>query len=93
MTNKQPINELQIMKNSIKLNFEYYIANQDKLVEQYDGKYLIIKDCLVVEVSDTMIQALNLAEDKYQEGEYIIQHCFAGKNSYTQNFRSRVTFA
>ena len=40
-------------------NFYYYLANQDELVRQYNGKYLVISDKKVVYSSPDDADAFN----------------------------------
>lgn len=73
--------------------FSFYLANQAKLVEQYNGKYIVLVDNQVVGAFDTMEQAYNYAESKYELGTFLIQLCTPGDEAYTQIFNSRVVFA
>ena len=73
--------------------FEYYIANQDKLVKEYNGKYLVIKDCQVIGAYDTEEEAISVTTREHKLGTFIVQKCEEGSNAYTQTFHSRVVFA
>lgn len=68
--------------------FNWYLSNQDKLVEQYNGKYLVIKDNQVVAVYDDENTAYFEASDKYGLGNFILQLCTPGKDAYTINICS-----
>lgn len=63
--------------------FNWYLSNQDKLVEQYNGKYLVIKDNQVVDVYDDENTAYFEASNKYGLGNFILQLCTPGKDAYT----------
>ena len=67
----------------------YFIKNQERLVEQYQNKVLIIKGEHVVGVSDTPLQAYLQASAQYQPGTFMIQPCLPGPDAYTVT----VTFA
>jgi outer membrane lipoprotein-sorting protein len=73
--------------------FRWYLDNQKKLVMQYDGKYLVIKDNSVTGVYNSDMEALLDAEKKYELGTFLIQKCTPGEGAYTQHFSSRVIFA
>lgn len=73
--------------------FNFYLANQTELVKLYDGKYIVLVDNQVVGTFDTMEQAYNYAESKYELGTFLIQLCTPGDEAYTQTFHSRVVFA
>lgn len=70
--------------------FEYYLSNQDDLVKEYNGKYLVIRDHEVVGVYDSELDAYKDASEKYEMGTFLIQHCLPGEESHTQTFHSRV---
>ena len=73
--------------------FEYFKSHQDELVEKYKGKFLVIKDQEVQDVYDTEMEAYADAKKKFGLGNFLIQQCFPGQESYTQTFHSRVAFS
>lgn len=73
-------------------DFKYYLAHQAELVEQYEGKYLIIKDQKIIGVYDTQSDAYNSTKKEHEVGTFLIQLCDSGVDSYTHNYHSRVTF-
>jgi hypothetical protein len=77
----------------LKDQFNWYLENQHDLVNKYNGKFLVIKDKSVVGVFEQEDIALIDAEKKYGLGNFIIQKCTPGEDSYTQTFHSRVVFA
>ena len=81
------------MNKELEKELNYYIENQDKLVEKYNGKYIVIKNCAVIGAYDSALEAIENTKQKHQLGTYIVQKCEPGKESYTQTFHSRVTFA
>lgn len=68
--------------------FNWYLSNQDELVKQYNGKYLVIKDNQVVDAYDDENTAYFEAEAKYGLGNFILQLCTPGKDAYTINICS-----
>jgi len=72
--------------------FKYYLDNQDKLVEKYNGRVLVIIGENVVGDYGTFEEALHQAMKKYELGTFLIQECTDGEDAYTQTFHSRVVF-
>ena len=70
--------------------FEWYLANQENLVDQYNGKYLVIKDNAVVDAYDSEDDAFFQASEKYGLGNFIVQLCTPGQEAYTINICSPV---
>ncbi|MBU4141359.1 hypothetical protein KKE99_00605 [Patescibacteria group bacterium] len=69
---------------------EYFKSHQNELVEKYKGKFIVIRDQRVQGVYDTEIEAYTEAEKKFELGNFLIQQCLPGQESYTQTFHSRV---
>ncbi|MRY85106.1 DUF5678 domain-containing protein [Parabacteroides distasonis] len=78
---------------SLEALFKFYLANQTELVKLYNGKHIVLVGNQVVGAFDTMEQAYNYAESKYELGTFLIQLCTPGDEAYTQTFHSRVVFA
>lgn len=62
---------------------EYFIANQDRLVAEYRGKTLVLRDNEVVGVYDRTLDAYLDAMRKYEPGTFMIQPCVEGTDAYT----------
>lgn len=73
--------------------FKYYIDNQQKLVEKYNGKFIVIMGEEVIGAYATEENAFIEASSKFELGTFLIQFCEPGDGSYTQMFHSRVSFA
>ena len=67
-------------------------THQNELVEAYNGKFLVIVGQKVVDAYDTELEAYSEAKKRHKLGTFLVQHCSAGKESYTQTFHSRVAF-
>ena len=72
--------------------FRFYINNQEKLVEKYNGKFIVIKDKTVIGSYDSEIAAYEETQKKHQLGTFLIQQCSPGSENYTQTFHSRIVF-
>lgn len=73
--------------------FKYFIDNQAKLVEKYNGKFIVIKNENVIGVYESNGEAYHETIKKEAPGTFLIQHCTPGTEAYTQHFHSRVSFA
>jgi len=72
--------------------FKYYLDNQDKLVNRFEGKYIVIKDQTVIGTYDNEMDAYNETIKEHKLGTFLIQHCLPGEESHTATFHSRVIF-
>lgn len=62
---------------------DYFIANQDQLVQQYRGRILVLKDQAVVGVYDTLLEAYFAALRQFTPGTFMLQRCEPGEDAYT----------
>jgi hypothetical protein len=69
---------------------EYFKSNQEELVRKYKGKFLVINNEEVHGVYDAEIEAYTNARKEFGLGNFLIQQCLPGQESYTQTFHSRV---
>jgi 3-phosphoglycerate kinase len=69
--------------DSLKMNLEWYIANQKDLAEKYNGKVLLIVDQKLVKVFDDMAKAYIEASNSYPAGTFTLQPCSPYPESYT----------
>ena len=72
--------------------FEYYLKNQNELVKDYNGKYIVIKEDKVIGVYDSESTAYFETEKQHEAGTFLIQFCEPGDGAYSQSFHSRVSF-
>jgi hypothetical protein len=70
--------------------FQFYLKHQDELVKKYEGKCLVIVGEEVVGAYDSEVRAYDEAISRYKKGEFLIQLCSPGEESYTQTYHSRV---
>jgi hypothetical protein len=64
-------------------NFRWYLDNQDKLVENYNGKHLVIVDKNVVDAYDNHEDSYFGAVEKYGLGNFSLQKCSPGEQDTT----------
>lgn len=70
--------------------FEWYLANQDVLVEKYDGKVLAIREGEVLGVYGTELAAVTETRKRYEQGTFIVQRVSEGDEAYTAIINSPV---
>lgn len=80
------------MSKPLQKEFHYFIKNQDKLVENYNGKFIVIKGNKVIGAYDDELQAIRETSKNHELGTFLVQKCEPGSDSYTQTFHSRVAF-
>ena len=73
--------------------FQFYLNNQDRLVKEYNGKYIVVKgeDVLGAYISEA--EAFFETSKQHEAGTFLIQLCQPGDEAYTQTYHSRVAFA
>ncbi len=67
----------------LKKNLDWYIANQQQLSAQYNGKILLIVDQKVIEAFNSMQEAYTVALKSYPVGTFTLQPCSPDTDSYT----------
>ncbi len=72
--------------------FEFYLANQDEMVDKYDGKVVAITGGVVVGVYDSELAAVTDLRKTNKLGTVLVQKVTAGASAYTYTFRSLVGF-
>ena len=70
--------------------FQFYLDNQEKLVEQYDGRVIVLKGGQVIGDFDSEGTAVSITSKAHEIGTFLVQRVSSGKEDYTQTFRSRV---
>ena len=81
------------MTAALRREFEFYLANQDEMVEKYDGKVIAIKGGKVLNAYDNELAAFTETIKHHEEGTFMIQRVSEGDEAYTATFHSRVTFS
>jgi hypothetical protein len=81
------------MNLNLKKEFEHYRDNQEELVKQYNGKYLVIIDKHIKGAYESYDLAYIEALKKFAAGSFLIQKCSPGDQDYTLTFYSNVVFS
>lgn len=77
--------------STIEKDFRYYLAHQNDLVQQYNGKYIVLSHDKVVGVYDDYADAVYSSLEKYKPGTFMVQLCTPGEAAYTARYYNRVT--
>lgn len=80
------------MAGSLEKEFNYYLAHQNELVKQYNGKFIVIKDQKVIGAYNSEIEAIETTSKEHELGTFLVQKCEPGTESYSQTYHSRVAF-
>lgn len=78
--------------NMLDKEFQFYLKNQDLLVNKYEGRFIVIKGEKVIGNYSSEIEALSETKKTHEVGTFLIQFCSPGTNSYTETYHSRVIF-
>ena len=81
------------MSSTLEKEFQFYLDHQDEMVEKYDGKFIVLKDGVVLGAYDDEVTAVAEAEKAHQIGTFLVQRVSRGTAAYTQTFHSRVVFS
>ncbi len=71
---------------------EFFVANQEGLVEKYRGKVLVIKGKEILGVYDTPLEAYLETQKQYEPGTFMIQPCQPGPEAYNVTLGSIQSF-
>ncbi|MEL6803935.1 MAG: hypothetical protein AAFO91_09165 [Bacteroidota bacterium] len=72
------------MEPSLTNELEFYKSNQEQLVADYRGRFLVIKDAEVKGDYSTEFEALTEAQKEFELGSFLIQEAAPGEDSYTE---------
>jgi hypothetical protein len=82
------------MESPLKKEFQFYLDHQKELIEKYNGKFIVIKDCEIVGAYDTQLTAISEAQKKaLKVGTFLVQLVSPGDTAYKQTFHSRAVFS
>ena len=82
------------MDKPLSKEFQYYLKNQEELVKQYNGKFIVIKSESVIGAYSTELEAIQATiQAGHEAGTFLVQLCTPGSEGYSQSFQTRVAFA
>ena len=80
--------ECDVMNDELKRAFEFYLANQDEMVEKYCGKVIAIKNGKVLGAYEDELAAINETKKTHELGTFIVQRVSEGDEAYTVTIHS-----
>lgn len=80
------------MSSPLEKEFKYFLENQEKLTESYNGQFVVIKDCKVLGAYSDELEAISQTAKVHEVGTFLVQKCEPGSESYTCTYHSRVAF-
>lgn len=72
--------------------FQFYLDNQEKLLKDYEGKFIVIIGNEVKGAYNSELEAFTESKKLFKSGTFLIQKCTVGEDDYTETFHSRVVF-
>jgi hypothetical protein len=70
-------------------NFRFFKQNFNELYPKYKGKYIVIKNCAVIDFYDSFDAAVRNTLETEELGSFSVQHCVVeeieGYNFYNNN--------
>ena len=82
---------VKISDDGLYAELKFYLANQDEMVENYDGKVIVIKDHQVIGEYDSESNAYIETQKTHELGTFLIQRVSEGDGDYTVTiYSSRV---
>jgi hypothetical protein len=82
-----------VVARSLHAEFQYYLDHQDSIVDQYDGKYVVIKDGVILAAYPDEFSAVSETQKAHALGTFLVQRVSRGTEAYSQSFHSRVVFS
>jgi hypothetical protein len=80
------------MSSALQKEFDYFLEQQDELVKEHRGKFVVIKNQRVLGVYDSELEAVVETSKSEKLGTFLVQKCEPGESSFSQTFHSRVSF-
>ena len=69
--------------------FYYYRANQDKLLKDYNGRFIVISGDKVLGDYGSYLEAYVKTKKEQEPGTFLIQECTPGNKAYTVTCHNR----
>ena len=76
----------------LQAEFDYYLKHQDELASLYQGRFIVIKDGVVLGHYETAGEAARATVPAHKPGTFLIQRCDADPESTKATCHSRVIF-
>ena len=80
------------MESQLQKEFAYYLAHQDEIVDNYDGKYIVIRDGQVLSDYEDELAAITETQKSHELGTFLVQKVSTGTSDFSLTFHSRAMF-
>lgn len=80
------------MASPLKAEFDWYLTHQAELVEKYNGRFVVIKDKIVLGDYDDDATAVLETQKTHELGTFLVQKVEPGEGAHSATFHSRVEF-
>ena len=77
-------------ESALSADFQFYLANQNEIVEKYDGKVVAIKAGKILGAYPDHLTAINETVKEHKMGTFLVQLVSPGTAAYTATYHSRV---
>lgn len=84
---------MTMAESPLKKEFDWYLQNQQRLVADHNGRFVVIKNGEVIGVYDDQATAISETQKHHSLGSFLVQKVEPGTSAYTQTFHSRVAFS
>ena len=84
----EPDKECIMEKKLFGEELDFFIANQDRLVQEYRGQVVVLKGSKVLGVYPDAISAYIETQKEHEPGSFMIQPCEPGPEAYTVTITS-----
>lgn len=74
-------------QKELEKEFEFYLANLDKLAKKYNGKFIAIKEHKILGAYNSMLDAVKQTEKQGHEiGTFIVQKASTDPSAYSMTY-------
>lgn len=71
--------------SSLLRDFDWFVANRERLYEEYGESYIVVKNMAVIGVYSSHAEGVNETSKTEDLGTFIVQHCTADESGYTKH--------
>ena len=52
--------------------FQYYLDHQNELVQNFNGRFIVIRDCKVIGDYSSELEAINTTKENHEIGTFLV---------------------
>ncbi len=84
---------ISAMHKPLQKEFNYYRENFSTLLEKYNGRFVVIKDCRVIGSYTDEWEAITQTTKEHELGTFFVQCIYPDSINQVERFNSRVSFS